>query len=280
MPRASRRSTDAAAPAAALLSRAIPPRPGHGRHATDAPVDGSMSVFDTQWSVDTSLARRQHCRLANTAASLQARPSSPSCPTLCAPTACNRTPAGRSCELHDVPRPVPARPAAAACARRRAEPRRAHRRLRKAGRRRRREAGRQRGGRRSRVRRARRRRLAPGDRAMGRCTGAFAEYALLDSAKRSPVPAALDWVQAGAIPLTFMVVYDMLVLQGRLRAGETLLIAGVSSGRRRHGTAGGQGDGRARDRHLGQRRQARAPAGRGPGRRAVHARRRLRRCGA
>ena len=58
----------------------------------------------------------------------------------------------------------------------------------------------------------------PGDRAMGSCTGAFAEYALLDTREALAVPAALDWVHAGAIPLTFMVVYDMLVLQGRLRA--------------------------------------------------------------
>ncbi len=69
-----------------------------------------------------------------------------------------------------------------------------------------------------------------GDRAMGRCPGAFAEYALLDTREALPVPPVLDWQHAGAIPLTFMVVYDMLVLQGRLRAGETLLVAGVTSG--------------------------------------------------
>ena len=44
------------------------------------------------------------------------------------------------------------------------------------------------------------------------------------------MPATLDWVHAGALPLVFMVVYDMLVLQGRLRPGETLLVAGVASG--------------------------------------------------
>lgn len=69
-----------------------------------------------------------------------------------------------------------------------------------------------------------------GDRAMGRCPGAFAEYGLLDQREAMAVPAALDWQQAASIPLTFLVVYDMLVLQGRLRAGETLLVAGVSSG--------------------------------------------------
>jgi NADPH2:quinone reductase len=69
-----------------------------------------------------------------------------------------------------------------------------------------------------------------GDRAMGRCAGAFAEYALLDVREALSVPPALDWNQAGAIPLTFIVVYDMLVLQGRLKAGDTLLVAGVTSG--------------------------------------------------
>jgi NADPH:quinone reductase-like Zn-dependent oxidoreductase len=69
-----------------------------------------------------------------------------------------------------------------------------------------------------------------GDRAMGRCPGAFADYALLDVREAIAVPPSLDWQHAAAIPLTFMVVYDMLVLQGRLRAGETLLVAGVTSG--------------------------------------------------
>ena len=69
-----------------------------------------------------------------------------------------------------------------------------------------------------------------GDRAMGRCPGAFADFVLLESREALAVPPSLDWHQAAAIPLTFMVVYDMLVLQGKLRAGETLLVAGVTSG--------------------------------------------------
>jgi len=69
-----------------------------------------------------------------------------------------------------------------------------------------------------------------GDRAMGRCPGAFAEFVRMDTREAMHVPLALDWPHAGATPLTFMVVYDMLVLQGRLRSGETLLVAGVTSG--------------------------------------------------
>jgi len=69
-----------------------------------------------------------------------------------------------------------------------------------------------------------------GDRVMGRCAGGFAGYALIDVAEAIPVPAALSWEEASAIPLTFLVAFDMLVLQGRLQPGEWLLINGVSSG--------------------------------------------------
>jgi len=72
--------------------------------------------------------------------------------------------------------------------------------------------------------------LRPGDRVMGRCAGAFAEYALMEAAEAMAMPAGLSWEQAASIPLTFLVAYDMLVLQGRLKPGEWLLINGVSSG--------------------------------------------------
>jgi NADPH:quinone reductase len=69
-----------------------------------------------------------------------------------------------------------------------------------------------------------------GDRVMGRCAGAFSEYALMEAAEAIAMPASLSWQEAAAIPLTFLVAYDMLVLQGRLQAGEWLLVNGVSSG--------------------------------------------------
>ncbi len=72
--------------------------------------------------------------------------------------------------------------------------------------------------------------LKSGDRVMGRCAAAFSEYALMDAREAMTVPASLSWEQAASVPLTFLVVYDMLVLQGRLKAGEWLLINGVSSG--------------------------------------------------
>ena len=65
---------------------------------------------------------------------------------------------------------------------------------------------------------------------MGRCPGGFAEYGLMEKSDAIPVPANLSWEQAGAIPLAFMVVHDMLVAQGNLKAGEWLLVTGISSG--------------------------------------------------
>lgn len=70
----------------------------------------------------------------------------------------------------------------------------------------------------------------PGDRVMARCPGSFAEYALMDARETLPVPAALSWEEAAAVPIAFLVVYDMVLAQGRLKAGEWLLVAGVTSG--------------------------------------------------
>lgn len=67
-------------------------------------------------------------------------------------------------------------------------------------------------------------------RVMGRAAGAFAEYALMDAREAIPIPAGLSFEQAAAIPLTFMVVHDMLLEQGNLKAGEWLLVTGISSG--------------------------------------------------
>lgn len=69
-----------------------------------------------------------------------------------------------------------------------------------------------------------------GERIMGRCPGAFAECALIDQREALLVPSRLSWEQAAAIPLTFLVVHDILVLQGHLQPGEWVLITGISSG--------------------------------------------------
>ncbi|HEY9280320.1 MAG TPA: zinc-binding dehydrogenase [Eoetvoesiella sp.] len=69
-----------------------------------------------------------------------------------------------------------------------------------------------------------------GDKVMGRCAGAFSEYALMEAAEAMPKPDSLSWEEAACLPLTFLVAFDMLVLQGRLKAGEWVLINGASSG--------------------------------------------------
>ena len=69
-----------------------------------------------------------------------------------------------------------------------------------------------------------------GERVMGRCPGAFAEFAIMDAREAIPVPSNLMWEEAAAVPLVFMVVHDMLIAQGRLGRGEWLLVTGVSSG--------------------------------------------------
>ena len=69
-----------------------------------------------------------------------------------------------------------------------------------------------------------------GERVMGRLPGAFAEYGLMDKQDAIPIPSTLSWEEAAAVPITFLVVYDMLVQQGNLKSGEWLLVTGVSAG--------------------------------------------------
>jgi NADPH:quinone reductase-like Zn-dependent oxidoreductase len=69
-----------------------------------------------------------------------------------------------------------------------------------------------------------------GDRIMARCPGAFSEYALVDAREAIVMPANLSWEAGASIPLTFMVVHDMLVAKGNLAKGEWLLVTGISSG--------------------------------------------------
>jgi len=67
---------------------------------------------------------------------------------------------------------------------------------------------------------------------MGRCTGAFAEYSLMDAREALAVPKKPHLGEAGSIPLAFMVVHDMLIAQGRLKSGN-----GCSSPGSRRGSA-------------------------------------------
>lgn len=72
--------------------------------------------------------------------------------------------------------------------------------------------------------------IGTGERVMGRLPGAFAEFGVMDRQDAIPIPPGLSFEEAAAVPITFLVVYDMLVQQGSLKAGEWLLVAGVSAG--------------------------------------------------
>lgn len=72
--------------------------------------------------------------------------------------------------------------------------------------------------------------VGTGERVMGRMPGSFAEFGIMDKQDAIPIPSNLSWEEAAAVPITFLVVYDMLVQQGNLKAGEWLLVTGVSAG--------------------------------------------------
>ena len=72
--------------------------------------------------------------------------------------------------------------------------------------------------------------IGTGERVMGRLPGAFAEFGVMDRQDAIPIPPGLSFEEAAAVPITFLVVYDMLVQQGSLKAGEWLLVAGASAG--------------------------------------------------
>lgn len=60
--------------------------------------------------------------------------------------------------------------------------------------------------------------------------GGYAEYAVVDARHALPLPPGLDDVQAAALPETAFTVYANVFVHGRLKAGETLLVHGATSG--------------------------------------------------
>jgi NADPH2:quinone reductase len=69
-----------------------------------------------------------------------------------------------------------------------------------------------------------------GDRVMAMGQGAFAEYARIDHRLLIPVPTTFSWEEAAAAPVAFMTMHDAVVTNGRLEAGESVLVQGVTSG--------------------------------------------------
>lgn len=60
--------------------------------------------------------------------------------------------------------------------------------------------------------------------------GGYAEFAVVDARHALPVPAQMDFVQAAALPETVCTVFANVFESGALKAGETLLIHGATSG--------------------------------------------------
>jgi putative PIG3 family NAD(P)H quinone oxidoreductase len=60
--------------------------------------------------------------------------------------------------------------------------------------------------------------------------GGYADWCVAPAPQCLPVPAGLDFVAAAAIPETFFTVWTNVFERGRLRAGESILIHGGSSG--------------------------------------------------
>jgi putative PIG3 family NAD(P)H quinone oxidoreductase len=60
--------------------------------------------------------------------------------------------------------------------------------------------------------------------------GGYAEFAVVDARHALPVPTDMDFVQAAALPETVCTVFANVFEAGALKAGETLLIHGATSG--------------------------------------------------
>ncbi|MBV8511248.1 MAG: zinc-binding dehydrogenase [Xanthobacteraceae bacterium] len=70
----------------------------------------------------------------------------------------------------------------------------------------------------------------PGDRVMCAGAGGYAEYAVADWGRVSPMPADFGFEQAATLPVAVNTMHDALITNGRLKPGESVLIQGASSG--------------------------------------------------
>ena len=71
----------------------------------------------------------------------------------------------------------------------------------------------------------------PGDRVCALVAGGgYAEFCVAPAGQCLPIPGRLDMIAAAAIPETFFTVWTNVFDRGRLRAGESILIHGGSSG--------------------------------------------------
>src|SRR5262249_45093945 len=73
--------------------------------------------------------------------------------------------------------------------------------------------------------------LRPGDRVMATGSGGYAEYAVADWGRASPIPPNnMSYEQAPTLPIPLQTMHNALVTAGGLKPTETVLIQGASSG--------------------------------------------------
>jgi NADPH2:quinone reductase len=72
--------------------------------------------------------------------------------------------------------------------------------------------------------------LKPGDRVMCSGAGGYAEYAVTDYGRVAPIPDGMSFETATTLPLALQTMHDAIVTNGRLQAGESILIQGASAG--------------------------------------------------
>ena len=74
-------------------------------------------------------------------------------------------------------------------------------------------------------------RLRPGDRVMAILAyGGFAEMAVAPERETFPIPGGMSFEEAGAFPVAYISSHVAIRWQGRLEAGETLLVLGAAGG--------------------------------------------------
>ena len=69
-----------------------------------------------------------------------------------------------------------------------------------------------------------------GDRVMCSGSGGYAEYAVSDWGRVHPMPDGMSFEQAATLPVALSTLHNALITAGRLKAGESVMIQGASSG--------------------------------------------------
>jgi NADPH:quinone reductase len=72
--------------------------------------------------------------------------------------------------------------------------------------------------------------LKAGERVMCSGNGGYAEYAVGDWGRVHPIPEGMSFEQASVLPVALATLHNALVTAGRLKAGDSVMIQGASSG--------------------------------------------------